>query len=1505
MASRAVLIMENRMNAITSIQPALPSPKPLREKALLTRLTEDGPTSNEVASTLLRAELDTLYPDLNIDLGRTVVGTPIWEFIDNELTCVDTQYTPLTYVLARLALESTTVNYLQGEHFLTQQPMAQPPIQLPVNIEQIATLLNDLAPVFFVAFKEQQLAFWNATGTRLPRWHELADGLAAALNIQEVKGWNADHCDIARGISMYPDKQQRLLQRPDLAHIQVCLLDIDTPNDKSFKHLMLAGTAVMQGTFRNADILMMYTLEYGYETFASLQDLAASAQARLSPSMGELPLSLRLVEPEGDFFDHMAWALIATQLNAIEIEGFSNLLEQFSPAAAPPDTDPDTQRLNMLDGAIPEWLRDASPQALNDYSQHMLDLSSLYGDVPADLFQIQPIKAFAQEKMRNAIIADKHNVGADKLPLDEIQITLTEPLNVGPFTLPNPVGSYTQTLGEYALSNTPPYQATVRFKDGKTVPGWLTDKYLTQISEQVDIGRVYPQLIREKLIDDPHEALRQKNFYIQQLRSLLPLLALECKLTHQGNVDEQGYRYINELVNPTPGTAAPIVIRPLSIRPSLRISHTFDDVLNVYIIGPRDWQKGPCLLYRPLLENPLLQFPSLQNLKYELHQPGEVRDSILAWLPNRQLSFNYSQYIFPAGLTSAWLIRELVTTPSKLLEWGGSPVFSKTELKGDIFAALFDANAKAMTELADRESLSNAERRWALLEDSAWAIFNAASSFMNGNVATAVWVWQIFGQLQHVLDAPEQGNSLIKWQRLGDVLMALAIVITHKAGPLRRGKAKSPRPSHPSPPLPTTPQIRTTASGGVLAHSQFSTLAVEGVVPRRTPAQWDTYLDAYKVKAPDLSNKPAPEQRPALYDEAEKTYAQVDQRWFQVAEDDDANIHVLDPENPSLTGPCLAKTPAGTWRINTDLRLLRSNESLKSKLKASRLLRAQKLKPLEQQCETLEQHEKVLKKEMHTLLKSPTTATLLDQSLSKSQELISNRQTSLALLEKWRDEGGTIGYEDKLLKLYKSLNTYLMTWIAFKHVAYNAAVERILKSRESDEVNARQQLPTDINAATTMGREIDAKLNELGVARHKLSRMGAAGALTARQIEVSAQFHSRWELKANEIASAAELCVREQAAQDMAEARSTVYAVVERATAASRNITQILKDAPHEAQLETLAAKVEELQSISNRIDELPGEFPERVNPNALGNLKSVVNEFLLLVQSNIGSRLQQEAEAGLSGRKPAKPSTSKPYPTARIIKKRPRDQPKETENIPQQEPLTLIQPLKKQPPKQTSDYSDITNQGLQLTNGLDAFIRDTKKSALKPFRIPADMQDLFDLHALTLEQTLDAFEPLHAAARQAGKALPVANMAVELKEGAARLRQEGINIRATMLKLRKPRQGYFQWLIENDQVRVTRNETGRIKTQQLNDYFQEYFICDSANLHQPLWLAHFHYSTLKAPASQFTAAHLKIDDKYLARLPSETQQTLNNRSALDNVLRRLNDPVTLAVFLKLEEPRR
>lgn len=1504
MAPGAALTMEKRMTTTTPTRPALTSPKPLMEQALLTRLTEDGPTSMEVATIELHKELKTLYPDLNLDLDKTVVGTPIWDFVDDELTCIDIQYQRLPQVLVQLSLDHTKVNYLQGEHFLTQHPSTQNPIQLPVNIERIATLLNDLASVFFVAFKEHQLGFWNAVGTRLPRWQELADGLAAALNIQEVEGWSRDQCDIARGISMYPDKQQRLIHRPDLAGIQVYMLDIDTPSDSALKHLLLAGTAVIQGTFNQTDILMMYTIEYGYETFASLQELVESVQSRLSASMSTIPLSIRLVEPEGNFFDHMAWALIATELNAIETEGFTDPVPAETLATSEPsaDIDPEAKRLNMLVGGLPAWLHDASPQDLNAYSQHMLELSTLYSDMPANLFQIQSIKTFAQEKMRNAIIADKKNLGADKLPLDELHITLTEPITAGPFTLPNPLESYTQTLGDYALSNTPPYLATVSFQKGEKVPEWLTDSYLTQISEQVDIGKVYPALIKEKLMDDPFEAPRQKQFYIQQLRSLLPLLAMECKLTQKGNVDEQGYRYIRELVNPTPGTADPIVIRPLSMRPGHRFPRTFDDVLNMFIIGPRAAEKGPCLLYRPLLENPLIQFPSLQNLNYELHQSGEVRDSILAWLPNRQLSFNYSQYVFPSGLPSPWMIADVLSTPLKVLEWGGSPVFSETELTGDIFAALFDANAKAMAALADRASLSNAERRWTLLQDSGWAVFDAASNFLNGYAAAAVWVWQIFNQLQQALDAHEQGSSLIKWQRLGDVLMALAIVIAHKAGPLRRGKATSSAPTRPKLPLPHTPRMRASASGsGALPHSQFSTLSVEGAVPRRTPDQMATYLDAFKVEAPDLGELSTSQQLPRLYDNAQTTYAQVDQRWFQVVGDEEANIHILDPANPSQTGPSLEKTALGTWRINTNLRLLRSGESLKSKLKAARALKARNREALEQQRAALEHSEEALRAQMNTLLKAPITVEMMNQSLANAESLISNRQEALKLLEDWRGSGGTTGYENDLLNLYDRYNTYLMTWTAFKHVSYNAVVKRILKNRESEDMATRQQLLEDINLATKAGRDIDSKLNAMAVAKDKLAGMGASGAMSARMIALSEHFHSRWELKTNEIANAAELCIREQAAVDMADARSAVYTVVERATLASRTMMQMLKEEPQETQLETLAALVEEFLSINHQIDELPTDFPDRVDPDALQSLKGVLADFRLLAQGNIGKRLQQDAEAAPSGHKPVRSSTSRPYQKPRVVKTRPRHLPQKPTDVPKQEPLILIQPLKKQAQQQSSDYIEITSKGLELINTVDTFVRATKRSALKPYRIPADMQEIFDQQALKLEQTLATFEPLHAKAKLAGNALPVADLPVALREGATQLRREGVNIRAEIIKQRKPQQGYFQWLHDNKQVRITRNEAGRIKTQQFNDYFQEYWVLDSTNNDKPLWLAHFHYPTLKTPARQFTAAHLKIDEKYLKTLSADQQKELENRSALDNSLRKLNDPVALAAFLALE----
>jgi len=1514
------------MSAIPSTPHATPLTPPLLEKALLTRLSYGGPTFHEVASHLLRVELKTLYPDLDIDPDNTMIATPAWRFIDNELICINIRYSSLSRALVDQCLNETVANFLEGEHFLTRQPFSDNPVHLEVSIEKIAQLLNDLAPVFFFAFKEQQLAFWNATGAKLPRWQELSDGLRKALNVQEVGSWDADHCAIAQAVSTFPDKQERIARRPEMADIQACLVDIDTPNGKVLKHLSLAGIAVLQGRYKQRDILLMYTVEFGYETFSSLTALGTAIRPLFEPLKASEPLSWRLVEPEGNFFDHMAWALVSTQLQNIES---LNIVDPPTPSSeendvTPPSTnefsDRETTRLTQLEEAIPDWLLQASTHELSDYSQYLIELSTLRNQTPDDLFSIPPIKAFAQKKMREAIIADKAKEGAGKLPLDELQITLTESFTAGAFTLPNPFERHIQTLGEYGLANSPPYLASVNFKQGQTVPDWLTISYLTGIAEHVDIGKTYPELIKNKLVDDPVEATRQKQFHSRQLRSMLALLALECKVKQQGNVDAQGYRYITELVEPTPGNRQPVVIRPLAMRPLGRLSSTSDNILNMFIIGPRNPEDGPCLLYRPLLDNPLLQFQSFQNMLYAMHQPGELRDSILAWLPDRALSFNYSQYIFPIGLPSPWLTVQSLSEPLSLHEWTGPVVCSSTELTGDIFGALFDANTKAMIELADRQALSNAERRWALLADSGWAIFNVASNFLNGSAGVAVWAWQIISDIQQTVDAHNQGNDLIQWTSLGDVLMALAIMVAHQAhehrqtGPRRHAHF---RPALTEGGTSTAMQNRPTAvAHGSLPHSQYATIAIGGSVPRRTPEQLNTYLDSLKVAAPNLpdntitlTDSPTSPASP-LHQLQDTHYAQVDQRWFEVVADEDENILVLDPQHPSRQGPRLIHGPTGSWHIDTSLRLLGSGVSLKSQLKTNRLAKAQRRQVLEQQLAELKAKEKPLKQELQALYRdfmleqeSTQYQLKLQRSLVKTEELSTHYQETLVQFKQWRESGGTVGYAQELLRLSIEQHKHLNLWISIKQISYSGAMSRIESALKAEPSSSRQPLLDDINLSVQLSHEIQAKLGLLNQTQNELAGLGAPGVMEVIRLKALAPKFTQWDLKTNEIASAYELCIREQAALDMEEARTMVAYVVHRAGLASKSLAHMMRgieDSPEgEDQIEHLLRIVDDYTSASQRIDELPGDYPNLVEPTQLARLKALIEEFQHLAQGKLNSLLSHQTA---SARNAAGPSRSRPK--IKITKTRPQDQPKKTTDTPRREPLKLLQPWAPRPSTSHGDYVQTISDAMELNIDTNAFIKRTQKDALRPKRVPADMQDIFDQQALKLELAATAVEALNAAASNAGKLAPVASLPVELREAAARLRHEGINTRAKILKGRKPRQAYLEWLLDNNQVRVTRNDAGRIKTQQ-QDYFQEYVILDTTNKDQPLWLAHFHYPGLKAPAYMFTAAHLKIADSHLQQFTSAVQDELTHRTPLDNQVRKLSDPLMQAVFLKLEHPPR
>lgn len=165
---------------------------------LLTQLSV-GPSIREVAANLLRSALKEQYPTLTIDPDLAMVITPHWQIVGDDIHSAPAYAESLTSILANQALSPDPVIYIDGEHFLTLEPEAQPAVHLPVKIDAIARLINELSALIFTGFQEQQLDYWNASnGLGGPRWQTLSHSLRKVWNVTAREGWDEHDCAMAR-----------------------------------------------------------------------------------------------------------------------------------------------------------------------------------------------------------------------------------------------------------------------------------------------------------------------------------------------------------------------------------------------------------------------------------------------------------------------------------------------------------------------------------------------------------------------------------------------------------------------------------------------------------------------------------------------------------------------------------------------------------------------------------------------------------------------------------------------------------------------------------------------------------------------------------------------------------------------------------------------------------------------------------------------------------------------------------------------------------------------------------------------------------------------------------------------------------------------------------------------------------------------------------------------------------------------------------------------------------
>ncbi|MBY8929402.1 hypothetical protein J1G34_10200 [Pseudomonas sp. Wu6] len=1497
---------------------------------LLTQLT-NGPTTHEVAAITLRSALRDLYPALNIDPDLAMVVSPHWHIVGSAVEPAPAVIQSLTSVLANQALSGERVTYIDGEHFLTLQPNAAAPVHLEVKIDAIARLINELSALLFTAFQEQQLNFWNASnGSTGPRWRTFSNSLRKVWNVNEEQGLAEHEAAMARGFFQEPDRARRSLN--DRYQSRAYLVDIDLLRDGESTHISFTDIAVLVGEHDKRQMVLTHSLVSGYETFASVEAFGASLPARLSAPERDTTLQWRLYEPDGNFFDALACTLIDLQIRTI---GSYSQAAVDEPAQEQPSpvtvarivpsieemSDHQLSSIREIHQQLPDWLASASDSDTAAYSRYMIDLAQLHAHYQGETFQdgIAPIRDYARTQLQSRI--QSHKDGA-RLNLDKIEVVIESPVVWGTFIVPGSVDITRRGLIDLALDNLtglPTGNITVRYGDNDNgVPNWLTFSYLKDLIEDIDIGEHYPALIKQKLLDEPVQSSHRQQLYTSHLRLQLPLLALQMKIRRQGAIDELGYRYVAAVMHTDEHDrhvdGQPIVIRALAFVPTLRPGHERDVVANMFVIGPRDASAGPCLLYRPLLEPVLMQYPARQNLLYAIKHERPLRESVLAWLPQAQ-SFNYAQYVFPDTLPSPWTVVRALVEPLTLLYMSGPVTLADEEVGNDALATLFKANATAMIELAARQSVSNVQKRWATFRHTGWQIFNAALPFMGRTVGIAAWIWQIMDDLQATEEAVNKGDQHASWTALVDVFLNLGMALTlHIA--LR----------HPRPPGQFgAPKIETesestmidTAGKPPVAEKTYTAVQQADIPDNQLPAKHQgavhilgalghsrlglaRTLDSFNVAKPDklgAQNKTRGRHL-NLYPLADKWYAPVGARWFEVRVDDNDSVIIIDPQAPLRTGPPLIGNLAGQWFV--DIRLRLRGGGLRNRQRAVKVNQPERITALMTQ---LNAFDAVAARQQLDVLESkpeldaapgPSTDLLRTAFIGKVDNRLTAYDEAISQLKSLSIIDAVPAYQGNMSEYLKQQIQLTQVVMEQQLVSYKEALKSSFPILDAEvDIDYKNQAQSAQNLST-LNLAIIKRLEFINDRFSDLKVLGDEGAAVIQKALSELPPLTLAELKSQEIGLGRYLCIDEEQSQIPATLREQMNQCVDTAELNVESFTEVVRrgsDTSLDERIDVLNSLVEQFSSADQRLLELHADHPQYLLKTRLQGFRQQIGGFSQRAIHDLAQLLREKKALE------PKPGSSKASHTPRrkIIKTRYDGvliaQPRESDStlvdvrtsvtgkvlatFHEKTPGVWVKRQKvtsASPVPATLDLDTSINTGQTLLNAEQAETRKYQGFSRKPWHAPQDIQDMYEAYAKQLEgASNDIEQALTRRNLTESDHTSAASTKRNLNDAAQRLYHLGRKTYIEMIKHQPPTAARVEWLHNQGLIRITRTFSRRAVKGPPKGYLDEYEVRDKET-NAVLWYAHFHYATKGAALERFDKAHLKTREQQ--RLGGARQRT-------------------------------
>ncbi|NVZ54125.1 hypothetical protein HX792_27615 [Pseudomonas sp. B6002] len=924
------------------------------------------PTLAAVTQHLLATFIAQAYPTLNIDLNRTQLLIPTsrggW---------------------ARQSLMALTLDYLANGkapdfsdrhgrpcHLSDETTTPLRANDQPLDMTLIQALIESLPQTLPTALQNALAAYWNSPGDAgVTRWHWFSEALRDTLRMTLIQKNDLmpEEREMLDQLVECPDHDQRIARFGDAAVHAYFPMATFTAGKRAQQRL--GADLILIPVYKGQPHILRCSVAGGYERDYTMDSALSDWAAPLERDAAFERITTQRFEADGHLFDAQTAIILNRQLQQLQglrlgtpfgLQALQAVYWQITDPVASFDNAAlySSRTLTTLRRDLPEWLSRATPGERMQYRHYSLKLASAKKRSEGETFlsDIPDIRTYTQTALLNQLLKDEARLGtahsgpehAAQWDPDDLQLTFH--VAAGYPGGAGYVEKIHMSLTDLAINNLqsqPRGQLTVAHRNNLPLPAWLTADYINGsggLIQQVNIGKNYPEMLKAHLLEGNEAVQQRERRFAEQTEAQLPLLALESSLRQINGFTAQGAAYVTALVarqadeRRVDGRA--VVIRQLALM--RKPGASADAVTNMYIIESEAGETGPHILYRPLYTDMLLQFNSREQLMSAIATPGELQTSVLTWLSDgaRPIydngGFQQPHYVrFGAG--SEFDLPE-IPVPATLAANGINDELLQFLANGQLMQYLYGANARALVDQAERESVSNAESRWQVLLEGAGLLFSTLLlPLARGPLMLTGWLLSLAGSASRDIPALNSADAETRELAWADLLLNVGLLMFELAPTLVSPKRSSSdahtwqiqrsplerRAPEQWPPLPA-PVIE---HGTVLLGGGSSGL--ESCVFDFSFASARQRLTADQQQRLSLLQAPKPEVLPdpvssgphrGLYHHLRDWYALIDSRWYQVRLETDGVV-IVDPFNTRREGPYLKSDGQGNWSIDLQLRL--------------------------------------------------------------------------------------------------------------------------------------------------------------------------------------------------------------------------------------------------------------------------------------------------------------------------------------------------------------------------------------------------------------------------------------------------------------------------------------------------------------------------------------------------------------------------------------------------------